>query len=421
MQELSLVCFWGLVGLTVYSAVFALITVINMLAKRRLPSSTDDDLPKVAILLSLRGADPSLATCLRRLLDQDYPQYDLKIAVDSENDPAWRTVQTVLRETKATNVVVRPLERRLTTCSLKCSALVQLVDDLDGSHKVIALADADLVCHRTWLRELVSPLLDPQIGVTYGNRWFMPTRGWMGSLVRQLWNAPGLVVMHLFGIPWAGSMAIRSDVFHQGKIRDKWARSIVDDGPVRAAVKSLKLKLHFVSSLVMANREECDVVFAYHFLRRQLTWTRTYITGWWIAMCVYLSIALGLNMLTVGLACISAFQGDDATATMLFQGLTISCGGATCLWLLLDGAARCVIRRQGEPAPSSIVRQMLYMPIVMGFTLVIHVVASIVATVRRRVVWRGVTYEIRGPSDVRVISDHGLAMPRVSSAVSVSL
>jgi hypothetical protein len=34
-------------------------------------------------------------------------------------------------------------------------------------------------------------------------------------------------------------------------------------------------------------------------------------------------------------------------------------------------------------------------------------------------VWRGVTYEIRGPSNIRVISENAMEMPLTSSAVSI--
>ena len=78
--------------------------------------------------------------------------------------------------------------------------------------------------------------------------------------------------MHAIQIPWAGSLAIRSDVFRRAGLRDKWSRAIVDDGPVRTAVKEQNLKLRFVPSLIMANREECSLGFACNFLRRQLTW-----------------------------------------------------------------------------------------------------------------------------------------------------
>lgn len=422
MEDIAIFCFWGLVGFTALNSVLVLITTGHMLARRRQPPVRNDELPKAAVLLSLRGADPSLSLCLRRLLAQDYPNYELFVAVDSDTDPSYQIVQDTLRETGATNVRVRALRNHLSTCGLKCSALVQLVDDLDDSHKVIALADADLVSHSTWLRELVVPLLDPQVGVTFGNRWFMPAEGWIGSLVRQLWNAPGLVFMHLFSIPWAGSMAIRSDVFYRGRIRDKWARSIVDDGPVHVAVKAQKLKLRFVSSLIMVNREECNLSFAYNFFRRQMTWTRTYITRCWFTMFAYIFSVMGLLAFSGALLAVNYFTGagGEAARSHLTSGLTISSVAGVALWLILDGVARLKIRRQGEDAPSSYLRQLAYMPVVLSLAGLIHASASVMATFRRRVVWRGVTYEINGPSDIRVLSDSGLgAIPRVSTAVSI--
>ena len=45
--------------------------------------------PPVAIILSLRGADPGLEEGLRRLLTQDYDHYQLVVIVDHPSDPAW--------------------------------------------------------------------------------------------------------------------------------------------------------------------------------------------------------------------------------------------------------------------------------------------------------------------------------------------
>ena len=419
MHQLSIVCFWFLVGIAVYNTLWTLFT-LHALGNRRRKSTIDDrDLPKAAVLLCLRGADSGLRSCLRRLLNQDYPKYELFIAVDSETDPAWDVVQSAIRTSKAENVHVSVLRNRLTTCSLKCSALVQLVDQLDDSHQVIALADADLESHPTWLRELVSPLADPKIGVTFGNRWFMPTQGWFGSLVRQMWNGPGLVVMHVLQIPWAGSLAIRANVFHQGRLRDRWARSIVDDGPIRVAVKAQNLRLHFVPTLIMANREDCSLGYAYNFLRRQMTWTRTYIYGWWMALLASVFLVLGTTATSAILALANYFYGSPSAAFNFAAGVAALVSGSTALWLALDFYARRMIREQGETAPASFSVGLSQLPVVMLVTCFMHVFAAVVATLRRRVVWRGVTYEIRGPSNIRVISENAMEMPLASSAVSI--
>ena len=55
-------------------------------------------LPEIAVLLPLRGADPSLEACLKGLLAQDYPTYQVHIVIDSAEDPAQAVVARVLAE-----------------------------------------------------------------------------------------------------------------------------------------------------------------------------------------------------------------------------------------------------------------------------------------------------------------------------------
>lgn len=410
MYEFSLILYWTLVGIAVHNTFWTVVIVGVLRNRRPVKLATDEQLPKAAVLLCLRGADPTLSSCLRRLLSQDYPDYELFVCVDSKSDPAWEVVQSTIRELQADNVHIFPLRNRLSTCSLKCSSLVQLVDELDASHEVIVLADADLESHTTWLRELVAPLANPKIGATFGNRWFLPTKGYFGSLIRQLWNAPSLVVMHTIEIPWAGSLAIRSDVFRRGGLRDRWSRSIVDDGPVRMALKEQNLKLRFVPSVTMANREECDLGYAYNFLRRQMTWTRTYVPLWWAALLTYSVVCVGSWTVAALLAIVCAFQGSLEAALLFGTGALLLGAVSKGLWLMLDISVRRVIRSQGETAPTVWSRRLIRLPIAMLVAGWVHVWAAVAATVRRRVVWRGVTYEIWGPSNVRRVDDGQLTI-----------
>ena len=88
---------------------------------------TDEELPKTAVILCLRGADPFLPNCIEALLNQDYPEYDLKLIVDSPQDPAWQIVNDTINEQGASNVQVSPLRIIRHNCSLKCSSLLQAV------------------------------------------------------------------------------------------------------------------------------------------------------------------------------------------------------------------------------------------------------------------------------------------------------
>ncbi|HRX79854.1 MAG TPA: glycosyltransferase family 2 protein, partial [Pirellulaceae bacterium] len=114
MLGLAQFFFWSLVFLAAYNAFWTFV-MVRILSRKAPPPAEDATLPKAAVLLCLRGADPNLTHSLRRLLRQDYPDYKLFIAVDSEKDPAWNIVRQTIAELGATNVVVAPLRQRLKT------------------------------------------------------------------------------------------------------------------------------------------------------------------------------------------------------------------------------------------------------------------------------------------------------------------
>src|SRR5262249_25516930 len=148
----------------------------------------------------------------RSLLIQDYPDFELRIIVDSREDPAWDLVQEILRQHKAdeaslnnsarkygscSGIHLTTLREKRQTCSLIGSCLVQFVGERDDSCKLVAFADADMVVPPYWLRELAGALVDPAVGTTLGNRWYAPsTAGW-GTLIRYLWNVGAVVPMWL--------------------------------------------------------------------------------------------------------------------------------------------------------------------------------------------------------------------------------
>ena len=84
-----------LAAMTVFQAFFVVLFATLFYRRRALPPR--EDLPKTGILLPLRGADAKLSDGLKRLIQQDYPDYEVQIVIDSVEDPAWPVVQQVGR------------------------------------------------------------------------------------------------------------------------------------------------------------------------------------------------------------------------------------------------------------------------------------------------------------------------------------
>ncbi|XZE56208.1 glycosyltransferase [Planctomycetaceae bacterium SH139] len=410
------ILFWALLLLGLFNTGWIVyLVVILRRSTPPPPRETISPSRKTAVFLCLRGADPHLATCLRRLMSQDHPHYEVMVVVDSPEDPAWSIVKEAIQEFGSHRLRAWSLAERRLTCGLKNSSLVQLLDQLEENHEIVVLADADVQPHATWLRQLVAPLEDSKVGATFGNRWFLPKRKNLGSLVRQTWNAPGLIVMAAFKIPWAGSMAMRRDLIEKGNVREKWSKSIVDDGPIREAAKELGLKLAFVPTLIMANHEVCDLPFAYQFLRRQLTWTRTYVSSLWPLMVGYHLLSLCLASLGILLAVVGVCTQRYDTATWAIFANFASWMIAYGQTLIIDSEACRVIRKQGETVETSFGLRSFYVPLAIALAASFGLIAAFIATFARRIVWRGVTYEIRGPWDVRLVKD-SIATPTCTIA-----
>ena len=154
--------------------------------------------------------------------------------------------------------------------------MLQATADLPPECQVIATLDSDVVAHRTWLRELVTPLLDADVGVTRGIRWFAPPLGKWGSWVRYLWNLAVEVTSYFTEIPWGGSVAMKVSVLGETNLRQRWQVSANEDILIGAAMRRLRLRMVWVSSLVMVNREECDMPGCFRFMHRQQIWGRLY-------------------------------------------------------------------------------------------------------------------------------------------------
>lgn len=373
------------------------------LLRRAAPADVDDQsLPRVSILLSLRGADPHLAKGLRRLMTQNFPDYDLRIVVDQQDDPAWKVVEDAIRDTGFAKVRLETLREKRSTCSLKCSALVQLAQSLDDRCEVVVLADADLVSHADWLRDLVAPLTGDGVGATHGNRWFWPKKARLGSLVRYLWNVCAVIPMEVQKIPWGGTFAIRASVLRDSGLLEKWSRAVVEDAPVRSALADRGLTVKFVPRLMMVNREECGLLFSFDFIKRQLTWTKIYHPRWMpVVIHAFFSTIVLLAAVAL-LLCGAVLQQADVVAWS-GGGMAAFLVSSLLLICVMERAIRRVVRDRGEETMTFSVGACLRILVAIPVTQMIHFLAVLHAMFRRKVAWRGVTYHVRGPWEVEML------------------
>lgn len=369
-------------------------------AKRMTRSKGEDhDFPRVMVVMAIRGRDPHLEECLSSLLNQNYPNYRVHLIVDNPKDPAWGVVQAILKENSHRPVQVEALENPEKTCSLKCSALLQATAKLDPDCEVVAFLDSDVIPDAEWLKKLVTPLADKKIGAAVGIRWFLPSPSSRGSLARFILNAHAVILMFIWKIPWGGSMAMRSSLLKSPSLRNMWAKSASDDVPLANLLKTLKIELKILPNLVLGDQSTCTLKQCSDFYARQYLWVRLYHpTGWWLGL-IFILGHLFLQCLCLGLGFFALFQGRWETALLLGAAL------ATTQILSAVFCHRLDLQNRSSLGKAALSPGLSFWTIFKVLPIAIFVSLKAIARAFRirRVEWRGVHYEIKGPWYIRLV------------------
>ncbi len=356
---------------------------------------------KAAVVVSVRGKDPFLKQNLSALLNQSYPSFHVFVVVDSQQDSALPDVKDV-QALAPDRIHVSALKTPLATCSLKCSALAEAIERLDDSYEAVAFIDGDAHPYRDWLSNLLGPLQDRRVGVATGNRWYAPSHGEWGSLVRYFWNAGAVVQVWLNCITWGGSMALRTDVIQKIGLLEAMRHSFFDDAAVVRQIRKHGYRTAFVPSVMVANCEEIALASFIAWSERQMIAARSANAGRFMvaihACCILACIAMPFLTLSMGI-----WASDGMAIGVSVVSFGVFWIAALLSAMGIERAVQGVFRKNGVEASWSSRRTKLrfFPALVLSHFVYFRVLVG--ARMRTRVSWRGVDYLLLPKNAVRMI------------------
>ena len=359
--------------------------------------------PRAAVILALRGPDPFLSDCLQGLLAQDYEDYKIFVVVDHEKDPVLQQLKAIQAKDQTGRIEINILQSRHSTCSLKCSSLIQAVEQLDETFEAAAFLDGDVIPHETWLSELIAPLSDESVGVTTGNRWYDPSgQGW-GSWIRYCWNVGAVVQVWLNKITWAGSMAMRLSNIAEVKLLEAWKCALSVDATVHRQMRQHEKQVQFVSSVIMLNRENISTRKFISWVQRQLIAAKSCGAGWTLvglhAFNLAFTQAFSLIMFSLGL-----IYESPLIVLLTGTGLVLYWGSAFLSIFLIEKVIRKTLANHGEQIQWTGWQAAAQALIAMLLTQAVYPFALGSALFKRAISWRGVEYQIHGNSQVELVT-----------------
>lgn len=364
--------------------------------------------PFVSVIAPCRGLDDGLEQNLTALIEQDYPEYEVIFVVDSEKDPSVPTIRKVAKAqtrpagsmpftSPSSKLIVAP---KAEGSSQKVENLREAVLHAAEGSQAFVFVDSDARPSTGWLAALVAPLADESVGAATGYRWFISQNPTFGSEIRSVWNASiasALGPNQKSNFCWGGSMAIRRDTFDAIDMREKWKGTLSDDFAVTRAMNAAGLPIVFVPQALTASIEDCTLPQAIEFTNRQMKITRVYATPLWVMSF----IGSGLfNAVTLVAFLIVIFNRANIllvwiSLAVLFLVTACSVGKA---WLRLN-AVRLVLTKY-EP---ELKRQFWTQNTLWILSPALFFVNSIAALMSQRMTWRGITYELKSPTETVII------------------
>src|SRR5437879_5780866 len=365
--------------------------------RRRLNSDPGFYAPKAAVLCPCKGVEPGLERNLVSLTEFQRQNYEIFFILASGSDPARGIIERVAKNSrvKAHVIVAGPPSN----CSEKVNNLRVAIEQLPPEFEVLAFADSDGRPGKSWLHHLVAPLGDVRVGAATTMRWFIPNRSDLATALLAAWNAPVVTMMSEKGknFCWGGGTAIRRSTFEQSGVMDVWRNSVSDDYSLTRALERTNRPIVFIPECLTLSYADTDLQGLLEFTNRQVLITRVYARNIWrTAAATYLLYCMTL-LFGVILFLSVTFEQRPAfhIATLTFLPLVLSS---------IRSAIRLVGVTEALPAARSQIMGQAWIYVLLTLLVpFLYIVNFVNSLVTRKTRWRGVTYDLIGPEQTRII------------------
>ncbi|HUF02665.1 MAG TPA: glycosyltransferase [Aridibacter sp.] len=351
-----------------------------------------------SVIIPCRGTDKGLRTNLEAVMLQDHTRCEVIFVVDSETDPACGPIREVMEDhpAVASKLVVAG---RSEITGQKVHNLIEASKAVSDSADAIVFVDSDARPSEGWLGTLLSGLETDGNGCSSGYRWFIPERGSLASHIRSAWNASiasALGQDEKRNFSWGGSTAILRKAFEDLDVARNWEGKLADDFALTKMVRDNGGAVRFIPACLTASVEDCTIRELFEFTTRQMKITRVYRPDLWLYSLVGSTLFTGTFVSALLLLFFSSGLHFVLVAIFL---ILVGAAGTAKAFIRLRAVSLALPRYTEQ-----IRKQYFWHSVLWIVTPMLFLWNDLAALVSRRIVWRGIEYELLSSDRTRVIS-----------------
>jgi hypothetical protein len=223
----------------------------------------------------------------------------------------------------------------------------------------------------------------------------------VASHLQSVWNAAiasSLGAQSDKNFCWGGATALRRATFSALGIAERWQGTVSDDFTITRVLHEAGLPIKFVPQCLTPSPIRSSGREVIEFTTRQLKITRTYASHLWK------SVLIGSAIFTL-----TFFGGIVLVIARAGLGLSFRTPLAILLLLFAMGAVKSHLRLRAVGLVISD-RRMRTLGTTLGHVLlwpiasVLFLYNGLVAAASRRITWRGITYELKSPTETVILA-----------------
>lgn len=358
--------------------------------------------PRVVLIVPCKGLDPAFEMNVHAFLAQDYPDMALRFVTATRDDPAHGVLGSILAarpEVQARLLVAGLASGRSEKINNQLAAVADVADAAD----VLVFMDSDARPAADFVRHLVQPLADSQVGLATGFRWYMPVGGGVWSFLRSAWNGGGVVFLTdpQANYAWGGAMAIRRETFEAAGVAGRWQHALSDDMTITLAVRERGLGIRFVPRCLVTTHEDCTFGQMLEWTNRQTIIAKVYHPALWWKIAIAHGVGNAILCLGLGLL-IARLLGVHHDPLVLAASLMML---AIVPMEMLNAKVLmpAILDMLPDRRPQLADRFWTYCLLAPAASL-LALVNTVFSLGTNRITWRGVTYDMRSPTETVVVS-----------------
>jgi len=356
--------------------------------------------PKASLFIPCKGLDPDFRKNIEALFNQGYPNYELIFITASKDDPAHHVLDEIIKNNPRVSA-------RLYTAGIAAGRSQKINNQLKGlkeikdDTEVLVFIDSDARPGPDFLKNLIVPLKEPRIGIATGFRWYLPVKGGFSSLLRSTWNGGGLVFVtdRSSNYAWGGAMAIRKKTFEQLRMADYWENTLSDDLTLTTMVRDAGLNIEFVPQCLVASHEDCTFSEMLEWTNRQTIISKVYHPKLWRRIA--LAHGIGNIILGLGTVLLAGFLiGITTDKNILLASILML---SMIPMEMINGLFLLPAVKKMLPDHRERIQKLTWIYCLLApLASLLALFNTIYSLFTNRITWRGVTYEMKSPTETIV-------------------